>query len=50
MKMSETQALYNKRALARLTRATPDIFPAPVPIHANNLRWMPPMPRLAADS
>ncbi len=34
MKMSETRALYNKRALARLTRATPEIFPAPVLIHA----------------
>lgn len=50
MKMSETRALYNKRALARLTRATPDIFPAPVLIHARGLRWTPPMPRIAADS
>ncbi len=50
MKMSETRELYNKRLAARLTRATPEIFPAPVLIHANNLRWMPPMPRLAADS
>src|SRR5258707_11270694 len=50
MKMSETQALHNKRSLARLNRATPEIFPAPVLIHARGLRWMPPMPRLAADS
>src|SRR5258707_9991233 len=50
MKMSETQALHNKRSLARLTRATPEIFPAPVLIHARGLRWMPPMPRLVADS
>ena len=50
MRMSETRALYNRRALARLTRATPEIFPAPVLIHARGLRWTPPMPRLAADS
>ena len=50
MKMSETRALYNRRALARLTRATPEIFPAPVLIHVRGLRWTPPMPRIAADS
>ena len=50
MKMSETRALYNKRARARLTRATPEIFPAPVLIHASGLRWTPSMPRSAADS
>ena len=50
MKMSETRALYNRRALARLTRATPEIFRAPVLIHVHGLRWTPPMPRIAADS
>jgi hypothetical protein len=50
MKMWQTQAHYNKRALARLTRATPEIFPAPVLIHVSGLRWTPAMPRRAADS
>jgi hypothetical protein len=50
MKMSETRELANRRALARLTKALPDIFPAPVLAHALARRWTPPMPRLAVDS
>ena len=49
MKMSETRELQNQRALARLTRALPDNFPAPVLTYALNRRWTPPMPRLAVD-
>ena len=50
MKMSETRALQNRRALARLTKALPADFPAPALIHALARRWTPPMPRLAIDS
>ena len=50
MKMSETRELYNRRAMARLTRALPDIFPAPVLVHAVSRRWTPAMPRLAVDA
>ena len=50
MKMSETRALQNKRALTRLTKALPADFPAPALIHALARRWTPPMPRLAIDS
>src|SRR5215813_4109726 len=50
MKMSETRELANKRALARLHKALPEIFPAPVLTHALARRWTPPMPRLAVDS
>lgn len=50
MKMSETRELYNRRATARLTRALPDIFPAPVLVHALSRRWTPAMPRLAVDA
>ena len=50
MKMSETIALQNARALARLNRALPEIFPAPVLAHALARRFVPPMPRLAIDS
>src|SRR5436853_7547516 len=49
MKMCETRELQNERALARLTRALPDNFPAPVLTYALNRRWTPPMPRLAVD-
>src|ERR1043165_2661220 len=49
MKMSETRALANEPALARLNKARPDIFPAPVLTYALNRRWTPPMPRLAVD-
>jgi hypothetical protein len=50
MKMSETRELANRRALARLEKALPEIFPAPVLTHALARRWTPPMPRLAVDS
>jgi hypothetical protein len=50
MKMSETRELQNRRALARLSRSIPAIFPKPVLIHALARRWTPPMPRLAMDS
>jgi hypothetical protein len=50
MKMSETRALQNQRALTRLTKALPADFPAPALIHALARRWTPPMPRLAIDS
>src|SRR5438034_8913391 len=50
MKMSETRALQNARALARLEKALPEKFPAPVLAHALARRWTPPMPRLAIDS
>ena len=49
MKMSETRELANARALARLQKALPEIFPAPVLTYALNRRWTPPMPRLAVD-
>jgi hypothetical protein len=47
--MSETRDLANARALARLTRALPEVFPKPVLTYALNRRWTPPMPRLAVD-
>jgi hypothetical protein len=50
MKMSETIAQQNARSLARLYKALPDIFPAPVLTHALARRFVPPMPRLAVDS
>ena len=50
MKMAETLALRNARALQRFNRALPDIFPAPVLTHATARRWTPPTPRLAVDS
>jgi hypothetical protein len=40
----------NRRSLARLTKALPDVFPAPVLTHALARRFTPPMPRLAVDS
>lgn len=50
MKMAETAALRNERALLRLNKALPDVFPAPVLTHALGGRWAPPTPRLAVDS
>ena len=50
MKMSECRELRNARSLARLNKALPESFPAPVLTHALNRRWTPPMPRLAIDS
>jgi hypothetical protein len=49
MRMEETRLLQNRRALARLNRALPEIFPATVLRHALERRWTPPMPRLAVD-
>src|SRR4051812_50149465 len=50
MKMSEWRAARNAQSLARLNKALPDIFPAPVLTHALNRAFTPPMPRLAIDS
>jgi hypothetical protein len=50
MKLFETHALQNERALARLTKALPAQFPAEVMVHAHARRWTPPTPRLAIDS
>ncbi len=49
MRMSETRDAYNRRALARLTRALPEVFPKPALIYALGRSWTPPMPRLAVD-
>jgi hypothetical protein len=49
MKMAETRERQNRRALKRLNRALPEIFPALVLAHAISRRWIPPMPRLAVD-
>lgn len=50
MKMSEWRAERNRQALARLTRALPQNFPAAALTHALNRSFTPPMPRLAVDS
>lgn len=50
MKMSEWRAAKNRRALTRLTRALPKVFPKPVLTHALARAFTPPMPRLAVDS
>jgi hypothetical protein len=50
MKMSETRALYNRRAQARLMRSLTAMFPKPVLTHALARSWIPPMPRLAVDA
>jgi len=48
--MSEWRAEINRKALARLNKALPAIFPPPVLNHALQRRFTPPMPRLAVDS
>ena len=48
--MSEWRDAKNRQALARLNRALPEIFPAPVLTHALARSFIPPMPRLAIDS
>jgi hypothetical protein len=48
--MSEWRDEINRKALARLTKALPALFPAPVLTHALQRRFTPPMPRLAIDS
>ena len=50
MTLTETLALRNAQSLARLNKALPEIFPAPVLAHALSRRWTPPTPRLAVDS
>ncbi len=47
--MSEWRAERNRLSLARLTRALPQDFPAPVLVHALARPFIPPMPRLAVD-
>jgi hypothetical protein len=50
MAISQWRAERNRAALARLQRALPKIFPAPVLAHALARSFTPPMPRLAIDS
>jgi hypothetical protein len=50
MKMSEWREVRNRQALARLTRALPEVFPGPVLAHALRRPFIPPMPRLAVDA
>jgi hypothetical protein len=45
--MSEWRDEINRKALARLDKALPDVFPAAVLTHAMGRRFTPPMPRLA---
>jgi hypothetical protein len=47
--MSEWRAERNRRALARLQKALPATFPAPVLARALSRPFIPPMPRLAID-
>lgn len=47
--MSEWRAQKNARSLARLQKALPSIFPAPVLSRALSLPFIPPTPRLAVD-
>jgi len=48
--MTEWRDEINRKALARLDRALPAVFPRPALIHALGRRFTPPMPRLAIDS
>ena len=48
--MSEWRDEINRKALARLNAALPEVFPQPVLIHALRRHFTPPMPRLAIDS
>ena len=48
--MSEWRDEINRKALARLTKALPAVFPRPALIHALGRRFTPPTPRLAVDS
>jgi len=47
--MPDIRTIKNRRALARLQRALPTIFPAPVLTHALARRWTPALPRRAVD-
>jgi len=49
LKTSAWRAERNRKALKRLTKALPAIFPAPVLAHALKRPFIPPMPRLAID-
>jgi len=49
VKTSAWRAERNRKALARLTKALPAIFPASVLTHALERPFIPPMPRLAVD-
>ena len=49
MKMSEWRAEKNRRSLARLTKALPEIFPAAPLTRALGRPFIPPMPRLVID-
>lgn len=49
MTTSEWRAARNERSLARLTRALPAVFPAPVLARALRRPFIPPTPRLAID-
>src|SRR5215813_595434 len=49
-KWQEHKSAINERALARLTRALPDIFPPAVLSRALGRPFIPPTPRLAIDS
>src|SRR5436190_13065788 len=50
LKTSEWRAERNRKALARLEKALPKIFPATVLAHALRRPFIPPMPRLAIDA
>src|SRR2546423_6371297 len=49
LKTSAWRAERNRKALARLAKALPAIFPAPVLTYALKRAFIPPMPRLAID-
>jgi hypothetical protein len=50
MTLSDIRTERNAKSLARLYKALPADFPAPVLQHALARRWTPPTPRLAVDS
>src|SRR4051794_28495742 len=50
LKTSAWRAERNRKALARLNRAMPAIFPAIVQAHALRRPFIPPTPRLAIDA
>src|SRR5690348_12939427 len=49
LSVSQWRTEQNRRALARLEKALPAVFPAPVLTHALARRWTPAMPRRAVD-
>src|SRR5690606_10212683 len=50
MTISSWRTERNKKSLARLTRALPEIFPQPVLLHALRQPLIPPPPRRAVES